>query len=225
MRLWCRLPILTLILCAIASGFHPADAVRLSCSDSQVEFESDGTGDFGCVCETTQDALTFLKSIGLETSRRVVVRLVEHIPSRQNHIILGAYNPNSQEVTLVTYPKALELAKKSPMFGIELSQELWCSYAAHELAHVVSSQHINPKIKTHTAGEYISAVTQFTVLPSKMRQLILKKYQDIPAYKYREEMSELYFLLDPIKFTVKSYLHFINQKNPKKFIDKLIKEG
>ena len=226
MMLYCRLSIFTLLLGIVYSGCCPAIAKRLSCSESLVEFESEEIGDFKCVCEATTAAVAFLKSMGLETSQCITIKLVEHIPFQHDHVLIGAYNPNSLEVKLLTYSKAVELAKlNAPMPGIDLSEEIWCSYAAHELAHVISSQYIDPKVKAHTAGEYISAVTQFSVLPVKVREKILRNYQDIPAYQYRDEMSELYFLLDPNKFAVKCYLHFIAQDNPREFIDHLIKEG
>jgi hypothetical protein len=108
---------------------------------------------------------------------------------------------------------------------MDMTEELWCSYAAHELAHAISSQYINPKIKTHLAGEYIAAVTQLTVLSSETRDRILKKHQDIGAYKSLAEMSEVYFLLAPNKFAVKCYLHYVSQENPKEFIEHLIDKG
>ena len=226
MSLCWRLLIFTFILCFLSSGVSSAEGTRLSCADSHVVFESEGDGDFRCVCAATKTAIEFLSSIGLETSQRVTIRLVEHIPSKLDHTLIGTCNPESQEVTLLTYPKAVELSElNSPIPDIALSEEIWCSYAAHELAHVISCQHLNPKIKAHTAGEYISAVTQLTVLPPEIRQKILKKYKDIPAYQSRAEMSELYFLFDPNKFAVKCYLHFIAQESPKEFIDQLVKEG
>ena len=38
-------------------------------------------------------------------------------------------------------------------------------------------------------------------------------------------MSELYFLLDPNRFAVKCYLHFISLENPRTFVEQLIRKG
>jgi hypothetical protein len=226
MTMFHRLSILIFILCILSGWVSPVEAQLLSCTDSLVAFESEGPGDFRCVCASAKAAVDFLSSMGLETSKCITLRLVEHIPFSQDHIFIGAYSPISQEVTLLTYQKAVELFEMiRPIPGIDLSEELWCSYAAHELAHVISSQYLNPEIKDHTAGEYISAVTQLTVLPAGIRQKIFNKYKDVTAYQSRAEMSELYFLFDPNKFAVKCYLHFIAQENPKEFIEHLVKEG
>ena len=141
------------------------------------------------------------------------------------HSLVGCYNPNSREVDLLTYPKSVELAQKNKsMQGIGISEDIWCSYVAHELAHAISSQYISPEVKNHTAGEYISAVTQLTVLTPESRKKILKKYQDIEAYKSMHEMSIYYFLFAPNEFAVKCYLHFISLDKPKEFINNLVNE-
>ncbi len=111
------------------------------------------------------------------------------------------------------------------MPGVEMSEELWCGYAAHELAHVISCRYLSSKVEARTTGEYIAAVTQLTVLPEEIREKILLQYKGVTAYQSREEMSELYFLLDPHKFAVKCYLHFISLENPKRFIELFVKEG
>lgn len=217
--------IMALLLSIFLSEAVFAQTMQLSCAGSHVTFEYEGLKDLKCVCSTTTATLDFLKTIGLETNKSITIKLVEHIPSKQNNLIIGAYNTKSQEVTLLTYAKTLELSEQSKtIFGITLSEELWCSYAAHELAHVVSSQYINPQLKAHTVGEYISAVTQLTVLPTTIRKAILDRYKDITAYKSRAEMSELYFMFAPNQFAVKCYLHFISLKNPKNFIDLIINE-
>ena len=52
----------------------------------------------------------------------------------------------------------------------------------------------------------------------KKLQFIFK----VDAYQSIEEMSELYFFMDPNKFTVKCYLHFISLDDPKAFIAQLL---
>lgn len=214
-----------LLLSLFLNGVSYAQTTHLSCAGSHVTFQYEGQKDLQCVCSTITTALAFLKSIGLETTEKITIKLVDHIPSEQNHLLIGSYNTKSQEVSLLTYTKTLELAEQNKtIFGITLNKELWCSYAAHELAHVVSSQYLSPQQKSHTAGEYISAVTQLTVLPTTVREAILNRYKDIAAYKSRAEMSELYFLFAPNQFAVKCYLHFMSLKKPKEFIDLIVSE-
>ena len=201
-------------------------ATTVRCSDVPVAFSYNGPQDLKCLCSTSTAAISFLKAIGLKTTDGIIIRIVEHIPTQQKHTLFGSYSPTSQEVFILAYSKSKTLSREGDkVFGVELTEDLWCSFAAHELAHAISNKYINPRIKAHTAGEYISSVVQLAVLTPETREKILKRYIDVEAYQSREEMSELYYLLDPNRFAVKCYRHFIALKEPVKFIDLLIHEG
>lgn len=196
------------------------------CSDTPVVFTYENPDELKCLCSTANAAIAFLTSIGLETTDCTTIRVVNHIPTNQAHTLFGAYDCSTQEVYMLTYSKAAELSKGDQQaFGIDMNEDLWCSFAAHELAHVISEKFLGSQIRAHTAGEYISYVTQLTVLATETREKVLATYRDVEAYQSRNEMSELYYLLDPNRFAVKSYLHFISLKEPKKFIKRLCKEG
>ena len=215
----------TLLQCILFSCIAQAYAARLKCADFPVAFEYDGSEEIKCVYETATTAITFLKTLGLETTGVITVRLVEHLPPHQMHNLVGFYNPLSREADLLTYSKAVELSqanKSMPVIGI--SEEIWCSYAAHELAHGISNQHINPTTQNHLAAEYIAAVTQLAVLTPEARGKALKTFQNVEAYKSRDEMSVYYYLLAPSEFAVKCYLHFVSLDNPKEFIERLVNE-
>ena len=225
MILFSRLLMLILLQYIFSSWTSPAYASRLRCADFPVAFEYEESGEIKRVCETAIAAITFLKTLGLETTEVITIRLVDGFASHQRHNLIGCYNPISREVDLLTYSKAIELSQRNKsILSIDLSEDIWCSYAAHELAHAISSQHISPEVKNHTAGEYISAVTQLTVLTPESREKILKMYQNIEAYKSMSEISMLYFLFAPNEFAVKCYLHFMSLDNTKEFIERLLKE-
>lgn len=215
----------TLLQCIFCICIFPTYAARLKCADFPVAFEYEGPEEIKCVCETARAAVTFLKTLGLETTEVITIRLVEHLPPHQIHNLVGCYNPSSREVDLLTYSKAVELSQENKsMLGIGISEETWCSYAAHELSHAVSDQYINPATKNHLAGEYIAAVTQLAILTSESREKALKKFQNIEAYKSRAEMSVYYYLFAPNEFAVKCYLHFVSLDKPKEFIERLVNE-
>jgi hypothetical protein len=215
----------TLLQCIFYSCIFPAYAARLKCADFPVVFEYEGPEEIKCVCETARAAVTFLKTLGLETTGVITIRLVEHLPPHQMHNLVGCYNPSSRKVDLLIYSKVVELSQENKsMLSIGISEEIWCSYAAHELAHDVSNQYINPATKSHLAGEYIAAVTQLAVLTPESREKILKKFQNIEAYKSRAEMSVYYYLSAPNEFAVKCYLHFVSLDKPKEFIERLVNE-
>ena len=220
-----RLLILFLLQCILIGGASPVYALRLKCADAPIAFEYEEPEEIKCVCETARAAIVFLKTLGLEATDVVTIRIVDHFPSHQTHNLLGCYYPESREVELLNYSKAVELSQKNKsMLGIGMSEEIWCSYAAHELAHAVSNQHINPASKNHLAGEYIAVVTQLAVLSHETREKILDKFPNIEAYKSRAEMSVYYYLFAPNEFAVKCYRHFESLAKPKEFVERLVNE-
>lgn len=218
--------ILALIQGIFSGAVSSVRASSYSCADSPVTFEWEESENIECACVAAKSSIAFLKSIGLETTEPVRVKLVKQIPSDPDNNVIGLYNPiNSHETILRTYSSVLEASQAhKPQLNIAMSENLWCGYLAHELAHVISSRYLSSKVNNRMASEYISAVTQLTVLASETREKFLQKYGEVDAYKSMAEMSELYYLFDPNKFAVKCYLHFISLDNPKEFIDLLLKE-
>lgn len=207
-------------------GTAKAETTRLTCSNTVVSFEFEQPEELRCLCATVESAIGFLRSVGLEATDEITVRIVNEIPSNLDHTLIGSFNSRSQEVKLLTFSRTSELTKKrNPIFDLEMTEELWCSYAAHEIAHAVSSRYLNPRVRNHTAGEYISAVTQLTVLPERIRRQILDNNKSAVPYQSLSEMSEIYFLFAPERFAVKCYLHFIALDNPADFIEQLTKTG
>jgi hypothetical protein len=219
------LTIFTLLQSLFWICISPTDAARLKCADLPVAFEYEEPEEIKCLCATATAAVTFLTTLGLETTDVITIRLVEHLPPHQLHNLVGCYNPRSKEVDLLTYAKAVELSKKNKsMLASGLSEETWCSYAAHELSHAVSDQYVNLATQNPLAGEYIAAVTQLAVLSLEAREKVLKQFQNIEAYKSRSEMSVYYYLFAPNEFAVKCYLHYMSLDKPKEFIERLINE-
>lgn len=225
------LRILSLLLLCLAIVSSPvpraqADTLRLKCSEALVTFEFEQPEKLACLCDTAQKAIEFLGSIGLDSPEHIRVQIVDEIPSNLDHTLVGSFNVETREVKLLTFARTKGMSQwDQTAFGVEMTEELWCSYAAHEIAHVISSIHLDPEIKRHTAGEYISAVTQLEVLDDRVRQQILTNNKDMEPYQARSEMSEIYFLFAPQQFALKSYLHFKALDDPGAFIDQLVRYG
>ncbi len=218
-----KLFLFLLIEVLLASVPCSADEIRLRCSETPVTFVYENAEEMRCLCSTTTKAINFLKSIGLETSKNITIRVVEQITDQKHVELFGAYNPENREVFILTFAKLEELAEKNKRFlGQRLSEDIWCSFAAHELAHAISCQYIRPEMKNQTAGEYISAVTQIAVLSPENREKILKDFRDVKAYNSIDEISILYYLFAPNEFVVKSYRHFVALDNPKEFVERLL---
>lgn len=192
----------------------------VSCVGSLVSFSYDEPTDLKCLCQSTSDALEFLQSQGLPTTDKITIRIVSQIPKDQKHDLLGSYDPEKHEIKILSFDRSKELSEK--IFNIEMTDDLWCSFAAHELTHVISSQCMNHKVTDHIASEYLAYVTQLVVLKEETREKILREFSATSAYTSLRNLSATYFLLNPEKFAIKCYLHFISLDNNKTILDELV---
>ena len=80
---------LILLQSLFSSWITPANASRLRCADLPVAFEYEESGEIKCVCETARAAIVFLKTLGLETTEVITIRLVDDFPSHQMHNLIG----------------------------------------------------------------------------------------------------------------------------------------
>jgi hypothetical protein len=203
-----------------------AHEVRIACPDTPITFVYDHPVETRCLCTTTTAAVAFLKSLGLEIAETMTIRLVEHLQDLQQNDLFGAYNAKTREVSILTYAKLAEYSRNEKMvLGIPFNEDVWCSFAAHELAHAISEPFLGRQMKDHVDGEYISVVTQLWVLSPETREKVLAAFKDVEPYESREEMSLLYYLIAPDRFSVKCYLHFLSLKNPAEFIERLIQHN
>ena len=203
-----------------------AHEVRIACPHTPITFVYDRPVETRCLCTTTTAAVAFLKSLGLETAEPITIRLVEQLQDLKQNDLFGAYNARTREVSILTYAKLEEYSRKEKkVLGIPFNEDVWCSFAAHELAHAISEPFLGRQMKDHVDGEYISVVTQLWVLSPETRAKVLTAFKDVEPYRSREEISLLYYLMAPDRFSVKCYLHFLSLKNPAEFIERLIQHN
>lgn len=219
-----RFFITVLIQCLLYFAPVSISASLLDCADSSVTFLWDESEKVECACSSAYASINFLESIGLKITKPINIKLVKQISSKLDSNVIGMYTPaNANQIVLLNYSSVLEVSQlNKPQLNIDMSEDVWCGYVAHEVAHAISCQYLSSINTNRMAREYISAVTQLTILSTETREKFLKENSEVDAYQSIEEMSELYFFLDPSKFAVKCYLHFISLDDPKAFIGRLL---
>jgi hypothetical protein len=98
---------------------------------------------------------------------------------------------------------------------------LYRSLIVHELAHAVIAQVGDEAVLGRVEHEYLAYATQFAVMESSLRSLILAGHPVTQPVR-QAELSEVYFGLSPARFAVKAYLHFIAPGNGCGFAHQLI---
>ena len=126
----------------------------------------------------------------------------------------------------MTYSEAKNsLAERGLDSDIELYLGLWCSFAVHELVHAIINENFMETTPSRLAQEYIASVTQLIVLEHDDLEIFLNTFGDVERYSGVHEMSITYYLLDPQRFAVKCYRHYLTLKRPAQFVDRLLKNS
>ena len=216
--------VLIVVGIVIVTGFGlSAQARSLRCSDNPVSFDFENSEGVECLCEAAKKAINFLQSLGLQTRECLTIKLADDIPSHEFLDFFGTYDPKNQELLILNYAATRDLmAEQKNMQGLELSKGFWCSFAAHELAHAVIHQNFAESPPSRLAEEYIAYVTQLMVLDPEDLERFLDEYGNVNGFSAISEMTVTYYLLDPQRFAVKCFRHYLNLDNPAGFVEQLL---
>jgi len=196
------------------------------CGDSAVDVVAEAPADREQTCTAVEGAIPFLRSAGLAPLPPTTIRLVEAIPGNGTGHSLGRYDSRTGEIVLLSPAAAIAASRfGKPAFGVPMGPALWRSYVVHELAHAAAERHFAPRARSLVASEYIAAVAQLATLPEGERRIILEQYVDTEPYARPREISELYYFMDPGRFAVKCYLHYLQPGNGDAFIRRVLGRG
>lgn len=172
------------------------------------------------VCGASAKALGFFRSHGVDSTSMITVRVVDRdIDPRLPHI--GAYSAANKSIELLRLHSPTQRQSNFSLFGLPMDEALYQSVVVHELAHAIADQNFAYENPPVVIQEYIAYVTQLATMEPATRQRILAA-RDLPAYSHLDEMSYLYYAMDPCGFAVKAYRHFRSLDDPGKFLRDLL---
>ncbi len=218
---WLLIPANVLVPAAL-----PAWGGQILCADTEIIVVAEKKSEQEWVCLAVQDAIGFLRAINIGISGPLTIQVVDNLPINHDHHAIGQYDPRSNKIHLLNYQATILAASTSPpACGVSVGPALWRSYAIHELAHAVAQQNFSANAPTFTASEYIAAVVQFATLPKSLRKEILQNCDNLSGFVGKTDITALYYFLDPCKFAVNAYLHYLKPENGPSFIHRLLNEG
>ncbi|MCB1724625.1 MAG: hypothetical protein H6959_07420 [Chromatiaceae bacterium] len=205
---------------AEAAGAPPPVTGATPCAAILVDSSAAGELDHDLVCSGARRAAAFLRRHGIGLEHRIRLRLYDQpIENHAGHI--GLFDPAENRIELLTFAEARRLSASVPPFGLPMDQDLYTSYVAHETAHAIVSQHAGEQPPAWLAHEYIAYVVQLATMAEGLRAAVLGRYE-IGAFADTDEISGLYYALDPQAFGVKAYRHFSALDDPATFLHGLL---
>lgn len=173
-----------------------------------------------------KNARDFFRPLNLDFPDHLKVVFARYNPSSKKAISIGWYNPTDNIVFVLDYQSAVAASHLAPpAFGTPMNFDLWRSYLVHEIAHAIVEKNFTYDGDTIAPTEYIAAVAQLSTLPNDILGQILANYRDIPSFKDKSEITDLYYFMKPCEFAVKSYLHYVKPENGPSFIYEILHKG
>jgi hypothetical protein len=208
--------------------FAPAASrsAELACHRGAIVVTGDNADDLPLACAAVEHALVFLEPSGLTLERGPAIRLVEALPAGNDQHTLGLYDAKRDVVDVLNFRAAVAASECGPRaFKVPMSEPLWQSYIAHEIAHAAARAHDPLRRLSLAQHEYIAAVVQLGTLPQAIRETILHNYAGIPAFVDPSEITDLYYYMAPCAFAVKAYRHYLEAGNGPAFISRMLATG
>lgn len=215
----CLIVIFSLLSMGMTTVFADVNHT-ITCPTLPVDVSAVSSEDRSLVCDAAEKARAFFQSHGIEIKRQIRIRLHPgEIENHANHI--GLYDSKKDHIDLVTLQHARFHCKEKSPFDVQMNKALYTSFVIHEVAHAIADQNFNSSPSSLIAPEYLAYVTQFSTMDEKLQQEILQRYQ-VPPFAGIEDMSVIYYELDPNAFALKAFRHFQHLTDKTYFVQGLL---
>lgn len=213
-----RRAVLLLLWCAALGSA----AAATQCPDSGVVVSGASDTDVQEICRGVSELRGFLASIGIALPAAVTVRVAggEAAPALEAGAV-GHYDGARHEVLMRSCGEvAAQTVPRLPEASSDGERAVWRSYVVHELAH--AAIHASCTNARRAAHEYVAVVAQFLSLPDALRAAILARHPDVEPFGREDEISDVYYEIDPQRFAVKSWLHYRQPQGGPAFVRQLL---
>lgn len=172
------------------------------------ERESEAT----LACEALTTALRWMESQGLDVGLALAVDLVDRFDDALPCAVLGLTDARAHRIKVLDLQTAQTSCTTNPPLGVPMSEPVWRSFVAHEVAHAVAHHNSRRPRLTRTGQEYFASVVQLETMDAALRESIVRGY-DTSGFERDGEITELFYAMNPGLFAVKAYLHYQRPEN------------
>jgi len=205
---------------AFALAASPAAlAESLRCAGTNVTVQGVDRAEVKSACRGVADAVTFLASLGLDTTTAADMRLVEALPAIQGGAV--AYGCKVKSDSRI-YVLNLAECRKLPLApGLQVDAAVHRSLVAHEVGHHIAAANFRMAEPTIVAHEYIAYVTMFSTMEREARERILAQFPG-EGFESAREIGLTIYLMDPTRFGAHAYRHFMRPGNGASFLEQVL---
>lgn len=206
--------------CAVVQPLKASNLEDRQCVRIQIAPGALTTAERNLICRAERDVSAFFNAHGIEQKHTIRVQIVaEGLDQRFPHI--GSYSAEQQLIKMLSQDKALCRQNENRLFGLPMDETLYRSVVVHELAHAIADQNFGYEHPSLVVQEYIAYVAQLATMPPDVKEKILSG-SAVTGYETIDEMSCIYYAMDPSGFGIKAYRHFVALPDPGEFLRHLL---
>jgi hypothetical protein len=211
------------IFFGISGGGNPVVAEEIipsNCRAIFVDLDSVSSKDQALVCDGVEKAYAFFRHHGIEIQRQIHFKL--HKTGIKNHPAhIGLYGAKKDYIDLLTLEHAKDQCAKLRPFGMQMNETLYVSFVVHEVTHAIVDQNLKSRPSSLIIHEYLAYVAQLATMEVHSQKEILQRY-DLEPFTGLEDMSPIYYGLNPSAFGVKAFRHYQSLTEHSRFIQNLL---
>jgi len=194
----------------------PRDAPigSLACASTTVTVRSQDVRDAEDLCRGAIAATGFFRSLGQSTDTPLVLDVVEQLPSEVDRLAVGCFSHLDRRAYVLTYAA---FSSRQTWLGLPVSREVYESVGAHEVAHALTACTAPAFPLSVQASEYIASVVMFGTMHAPSRAAVLAMSPDAD-FASEWEITDVAYGLDPNRFGVAAYRHFMRESDPANFL-------
>jgi hypothetical protein len=187
-------------------------ALERVCPSTRVMIAAERDAEAALACEALVTTLGWMGSQGLDVDLALAVELVDRIDDAGQCGLLGQSDIWAARIKILDLYTAQTTCGNSPPFGVPMTEPIWQSFVAHEVAHAVAHHNSRRPRLTRTGQEYIASVVQLESMEAGLRASIIRGY-DTNGFERDTEITELFYAMNPELFAVKAWLHYRRPEN------------
>ncbi|MFA5140227.1 MAG: DUF6639 family protein [Elusimicrobiota bacterium] len=190
-----------------------------ACPAESLEVSAQDPKDAAIACKGLRRAEAFMASLGYPPKAKVRISFTEDYPERFVKMgvtpdrVHGFVDPDTLDVYMSPFARFSKLPAENTLLDLGASEEMFVSYVAHEILHVLAGQNYGGSSKKmpKILSEYAAYAGQLATMDEPLRQKVLEAFRvrKWEPFEGPQDVNLGYHNMNPHGFAVKSYLYHL----------------
>ncbi len=189
-----------------------AQGQQRPCDNTGTRISSESIEEFNLACQAMHDLIAVANIMQLDETYPLSMIFMDKLDVNGSGKTVAQFIPATMEIHVLTMAACKVKFGTEVVLGQAIDKTLYKSLITHELAHALLWQNMKTANISREMHEYFAYSIQLALLDDAYREKIILA-NNVEAFSDDAEITEDYYLLNPTRFAVKSYLHFLAANN------------